>query len=653
MPQALSLGNGNLQINIDSHLQVSDISFPYVGEENHSQYGCPHRIGIQVDEKFSWLNEPDWEIEINYEPDTLIGYSIATNKALEIKIELRDFIHTTHNIFGRKLTIHNLKNAERRIQVFFAYDIYIYGAKLRDTALWEPSWNAILHYRKHRYFLHGGAWDDGQEMTQFSVGKSNYNGQEGTWRDAEDGELSGNQVEQGSVDSVAGFANSIPPHDTKTLNHWLLTGRKHGEIAQTRDYLIQNSFDSLLNHTRTYWKNWATNPKIELPGIDREIQKFWRRSLLILRTQIDNRGAIIAATDSDIMKFNRDTYAYCWMRDASFSAITLAKLGRCSIVERYLSFCQETLTPEGAMLNKYVSCGAVGSCWHPKLLHNTEVPAIQEDETALIPIVLLELCKNGDHLEIAQKYFHPLILPIANFLCEFRNPETKLPLPSYDPWEEHAGIWTYTTSTVIAGLRAAAQISKWTGHKNHAEKFQKAANETLKALKENLWNNHEKRLFKGLQLSPTGLTANNTIDASLCQTWELGVLDSSDEMIISTMNAIKKNLQVSSGGLARYPGDIYQRDKNFPTKEPGNPWIITTLWLANWYTEIASNKKELNKAKQLIKWCISHASSAGLLPEQIDPASGEHLSVSPLSWSHSTFLDSVVRYSQKFSELSK
>ncbi len=48
---------------------------------------------------------------------------------------------------------------------------------------------------------------------------------------------------------------------------------------------------------------------------------------MILRTNIDANGAIIAANDSDIQHFARDTYSYMWPRDAALTAHALDRAG--------------------------------------------------------------------------------------------------------------------------------------------------------------------------------------------------------------------------------------------------------------------------------------------------------------------------------------
>jgi GH15 family glucan-1,4-alpha-glucosidase len=60
----------------------------------------------------------------------------------------------------------------------------------------------LVHYKASRYFLVNGFSQTLDRLSQFAVGNKGTGGKEGTFRDAEDGKLSGNPIAQGSVDSV-------------------------------------------------------------------------------------------------------------------------------------------------------------------------------------------------------------------------------------------------------------------------------------------------------------------------------------------------------------------------------------------------------------------------------------------------------------------
>ena len=52
-----------------------------------------------------------------------------------------------------------------------------------------------------------------------------------------------------------------------------------------------------------------------------------------------------------------------------------------------------------------------------------------------------------------------LVRPAADFMVQFRDPDSKLPLPSYDLWEERWGVHAFTVATVYGGLKAARNFA--------------------------------------------------------------------------------------------------------------------------------------------------------------------------------------------------
>jgi GH15 family glucan-1,4-alpha-glucosidase len=90
--------------------------------------------------------------------------------------------------------------------------------------------------------------------------------------------------------------------------------------------------------------------------------------------------------------------------------------------------------------------------------------------------------------------------------------------------------------------------------------------------------------------------------------------------------------------MARYEEDPYQQVT--PTVA-GNPWFVCTLWLADYLIEQARTEQDLSRPLEIMKWVTDHALPSGVLAEQINPLTGEPLSISPLTWSHATFVGST------------
>jgi hypothetical protein len=120
-----------------------------------------------------------------------------------------------------------------------------------------------------------------------------------------------------------------------------------------------------------------------------------------------------------------------------------------------------------------------------------------------------------------------------------------------------------------------------------------------------------------------------------------------------TMNKLTEELCVKTdvGGIARYKDDQYFRRSSDTVDVPGNPWFICTMWLAEWQIMRAQTLEQLVSPYRNLEWVINHASNSGILSEQLNPFTGEPISVAPLTWSHSTFILTTTRFAEKIHEI--
>src|SRR5664279_3841204 len=148
----IPVGNGNLLVNFDDKYQIRDIYFPHVGQENHTE-GFPFRFGVWVNGVFSWVFWDDWERSLTYLPETLVTEVVLTNNKIGMKIVCNDTVASHDNIFLRRVQVTNLDVSDRDIRVFLHHDFRIYENNVGDTAFYDPENLALVHYKKHRYFL--------------------------------------------------------------------------------------------------------------------------------------------------------------------------------------------------------------------------------------------------------------------------------------------------------------------------------------------------------------------------------------------------------------------------------------------------------------------------------------------------------------------
>ncbi|GIK83737.1 MAG: hypothetical protein BroJett025_03590 [Patescibacteria group bacterium] len=118
MARALTLGNGSLLVCLDQFGFVRDFYFPYVGLENHVS-GHKHKIGIKVNEQFSWLDDGTWDISIGYKLETMVGYLVCKNEKLGVSLVMEDSVYNESNVFLRQVDVYNQSGQFIDVQVFF------------------------------------------------------------------------------------------------------------------------------------------------------------------------------------------------------------------------------------------------------------------------------------------------------------------------------------------------------------------------------------------------------------------------------------------------------------------------------------------------------------------------------------------------------
>ncbi len=654
MPRPLVLGNGNILVALDSELAVRDFTFPYVGLLNHLS-GNRIRAGVWCDGRFAWLGDPSWIKDIDYEEDTLVTRVRCEHREMALDLTMADCVLHRDNVLMRRFEISSRSTHAVDARLFLCHDFNLAETDIGDTAFYNPYLDAIIHYKRDNYFLISGMAAD-LGLFQYTTGIKGFQGAEGTWRDAEDGALSMNPVEQGSVDSALSFRVELAANSTQTIRSWICVGHSLAEVTHLHQRVLSAGFDALVERTANYWIAWTRNQSedIRLNQLPAPMASLFRRSLLVVRTQVDNRGAIIAANDSDILQTARAHYSYMWPRDGALVAQALDRLGYQDITRRFFQFCRDMLPPDrAALMHKYSADGSWGATWHPwKVGTHNEVP-FQQDSTALVIWSLWQHYAVNRDLEFVEGLYRELVVPCADFIVEYRDPDTGLPQPSYDLWEERRGVNAYTCGTVYGALRAAAEFARLF-HDARALVYAEAAEEVRKAISTHLWDEASSRFARRLIPLPDGRYERDlTIDAAVYALFAFGAFSASDPRIETTMRRTLSRLWVQTdiGGMARYENDYYFRRTDDVEHVPGNPWVICTLWAAQYYIARAREPRDLETPLGLLLWVTKRSTSSGVLPEQVHPYTGEHLSVAPLTWSHAEYVTTALLYLDKSEEL--
>jgi GH15 family glucan-1,4-alpha-glucosidase len=654
VPRDLPIGNACLLVNFDANYQLRDLYFPHIGNENHTS-GHPFRFGFWVDGTFRWIDDPRWQRDLRYEPHTLVTAVTLRHPDLPIEIRSRDTVDFHENLYLRRLRVANTSDRAIEVRVFFHHDFHIYENDVGDTAYYEPQRKVIFHYKDLRWFLingYRGPSDHG--VDQFACGQKEVRGLQGTWRDAEDGILSGNCVAQGSVDSTIGLHLALDPRATGELYYWIAAGERFDDVTGINRRVLEHGPATILDRDEHYWQLWSASGHHEFDGLTEDVAELFVRSLLTVQTQIDGDGGILAANDFDVTRFNSDTYSYVWPRDGAIAAVALAGAGYSVPVRQFLSFVGRLLTKEGFLLHKYNPDGSLASSWHPWYADGQRELPIQEDETGLVLWAFWEYFERFPEVEFIKPFYRETIVHAADFLVNYRDPRTGLTMPSWDLWEERRGVLSWTVSSVWAGLTAAGRFASAFGEDELAGRYRAAAAELRRAADTYLWREEDGRFARRVELHENGdVAVDRTLDASVAGLFLFGMYDADDPRIVKTMEQVRERLWVKTdvGGVARYEGDTYQQVASDTKAVPGNPWFVCTLWLARWIVARARTEEDLAPALDLLRWVARRALPSGVLAEQVHPYTGEPLSVSPLTWSHAEVVQTAVDFLDKIGDL--
>lgn len=640
MSRPIVLSNGEMHVGINNYGMVHDFYYPYVGFENHSAgKNLRHHIGVWIGGKISWLYSSDWSFTFRYPHSALIGHTIAKNEQLGIILEFDDFVDANVSAFIRNIHVVNLFNEKREIRLFMHQAFSIGDSRSNtDTAQYLPGSNAILHYRGRRAFVISGE-NSGESFDQYTVGLFGIEGKQGTYLDAEDGDLCQNNVEHGRVDSTIRFLINIEANSSKRVQYWIAAGMTINEALRIHKKIQEDGGIQFMTRTADWWHEWLKPAYSVMANVDPGYKASFLQSIIIIKSQIDKHGAVIASTDTSMLNYSRDAYAYSWPRDGAYVLWPLIRIGYKDEALRFFEFSKRGLHPDGYLMHKYRADGALGSSWHPYIhTNNIIAPPIQEDETALTLYVFAQYYQLHPEINVLKEFYKDMVIPMANFLSEFVDKISGLPKPSYDLWEQTFLTSTYTTAVTFAALNAASDLATAAHDDNNAVKWRIAAGQIQEAAHKYMFNEERKTFYRGININNGQIEKDPVVDcSSVFGSYMFGLFSSDSYEIKSSINTIKNLFGINNGqeGLPRCENDEYRRTSQGIT---GNYWYITTFWLAQYYIDTG----EIDKAKKILDWAKSHQSKTGVMGEQIDPITNEIISPAPLTWSHAEYITTIL-----------
>ncbi|MBN2982144.1 glycoside hydrolase family 15 protein [Cohnella algarum] len=627
------VGNGRMLGSLGRTGRLYRLWWPHI---DHPQHVDAIRTGIRLsgaDSAATWFDDAadGWEHRIAYEPGTNIVRTEASRNGFPLSVLQRDFSLPEGDVHVRHYTFTNETAGEVSFRFVWYSSFHVNESPLYNTTTFREDADAIVHFHKRSFFAVSGA----NVCAEFQCGSA--------WEAAVRGELNGNAIDM-RPDGAMAWDLKLKGGESATLPVYIAAGTTMPEallrLAETKERPVSQWLEA----TRIYWHSELRGAR-PCPGGDRALAELYERSVLMFKLMSDSQtGSLLAAPEADESFSRCGGYSFCWGRDAAFITTALDRTGLTEASRRFYEWTLSAQEADGSWQQRHYHDGSLAPSW-----------GLQIDEGGSIVWGMWQhYAATGD--ESFARRMWPTVAKGAAFLAGFVDPDTGLPKPSVDLWEERDAEHTYSAAAVSAGLRAASSFARLMGDDDSAAAWERMADRIAEAIENDCWNEAEGSFYRGLHLkvgreeyeravargaeggvehTAKGypvyrLKYDPTVDISLLGvSTPFGVLPPEHDYMRRQADAIERKLTSPVvGGIKRYENDPYIG---------GNPWILTTLWLAHYRTEIG----QYEEARKLLRWAIDHRTETGLLPEQVDKASGAPAWIVPLTWSHAMFVLAV------------
>ena len=551
-----------------------------------------------------------------YTENTNILNTEILNTYFELKILQTDFVCSDKNVLIKRYKMKNKNNIDLQIS-FLIYSGLITNENNQVSGYFKN--NTLFQYM-HDYTF---AICSNKTINSSQINNNATNIEEGIIGDKD-------YIGMSNDSSISFDLGVLKPNEE--IEFCIYVNINHGAEIKATEAKIEEikkiDCKKEIEKTKKYWEKYVKDhDTIKLPNSNtkymEKTEKIYKRTILLYPLLTNHlTGGISAAIEIDEKRTKCGRYSYCWPRDGIFITNALDILGMEKETEKfYKTFCKTTQSKNGMWEQRFYTDGTLAPCW-----------GYQVDETASVVYGVYNHYEHTNNLkflkdtlkmcENATKY----LKKYTQDLLEGKEEEYK----SYDLWEENEGIHTYSLAAIFSSFEVMIKIyekvkPEFKENRLKIEKIEKELiilKEYLVKIKDyilkNLYDNNKKSFIRN---------KDGKIDISLLGlVTPFKVFAPKEKKILNTIEKMDLSIRTYTGGYLRYEGDNYVG---------GNPWIISSLWMANYYIE-AGNKK---KARECFEFVVKTATEHGFLAEQIDNSTMQAKWVIGLGWSHAMFID--------------
>jgi GH15 family glucan-1,4-alpha-glucosidase len=391
--------------------------------------------------------------------------------------------------------------------------------------------------------------------------------------------------------------------------------------------------EQALSDTEEYWLDWAG--RCNHGG---DYHEEIHQSLLVLKAlTFAPTGGIAAAPTTSLPErlggVRNWDYRYCWLRDATLTLLAMLNAGYREEAEAWRQWLLRAVAGDPADLQ--IMYGLAGE----RRLDERELDWLPGYEQSM-PVRIgnaasaqLQLDVYGDVLEATyQTRVHGAppddhAWSLVSKLLEWLE----------DGWrQEDAGIWEvrgptrhFTHSKVMAWVAfdRAVRFHEEFGWQGPVERWRALRDEIRAEVLARAWND-EKQAF-------TQSFGSDELDASVLLMPLVGFLPATDEQLVSTVAAIRRELTVD-GLVLRYRPHEDGRVDGLPPGE--GVFLPCSFWLA----DVLTLQGKVDEGRELFERLLDLRNDVGLLSEEYDPVAGRQLGNFPQAFTHLALVNTAI-----------
>lgn len=609
------IGNSNLTASFTKKGELIRLFYPTT---DYKQFIDFFHMGVKInDSGIVYLHE-----DINnvynqfFVKDTNILKTEILNTYFKLKIIQTDFVCIDENVLVRKYKFTNENIIDLKLDL------------LLHSKLISTDNNQVSGYSKNDFLMQ---YMHDYSLCTFSKKSISVSQINNTSANIMSGEIGDKDYVGMSPDSCISYDLGIlRPNETKEFEIYIyIDDNKTGldGIEKTINRIKKIDFNKEYETTKKYWRKYlkahdGLNLNLEDTPRNNKITEIYKRTILLYPLLQNNQtGGMSAAIEIDEKLTKCGRYTYCWPRDAVFITEAMDILNMSKETEKfYKVFCKNTQSRSGMWEQRFFTDCRLAPCWgyqidetasviygvYNHFLRTKDIKFLKEN---------LKMCEKG--VSFLEKYLDDVLS------------ERKMQL-SYDLWEMHEGIHLYSIAAIFGAFDAMIKI-----YEELKEDFTKnrIKQENVNKEKEVLRQNKVKIKEFIMQnfYDESRKTFKRNLEDDLLDISILGVvnpfniLSAKEKKILNTVENINLNLRTYTGGYKRFEKDHYMG---------GKPWVIATLWMANYYLDVGENRK----ARECFDFILKTSGMHGYLSEQIDNELLVPSWIVGLGWSHAMFI---------------